>query len=188
MRPEYGEIVQFWGAANLLPVARNALPDLAVPPGAAEFLSEVGLIRDSELLRQSLGVSFDGIVDGKIVSLESVFGPKLADNDISPSMQSWLLLGHCFEDLVCLATENGSVVILEGDADAGFMDWFVNSSLLSFVRSLTLAMKSFHQDGTRSDVTRPVQALTVAISEIDPIACAKSTHWWPRVLDDIRSI
>lgn len=179
-------VLQYWGMENLVQYDANATSHLELPSGAKNFLADVGLIKASELLTESLGVSFIPAVDGGITTLGLHFDSGLQGNNISDSLGKWVLLGSCYDKLICVSADDGSIVLLNGDPESGFMDWFANSSLGCYVLFITLAMRSFNKRAGGSTAVEAVRELGRELSSVDPEAMKERTNWWPTMLDDFQ--
>jgi hypothetical protein len=178
-------IVQYWGDDNLEKIPQSSMDHLLLPIEAKEFLSNVGVVEPSDLIENSLGISFDAVHKHNIVTLGSHFDSDLQENNISESLSSWALLGHCHDKLICINADDGSVIKLEGEPETGFIDWFVNSSIEQYVLFITLAIQSFENGVGETSVALSLQQLTESLPNADLKAMRKCTHWWPIILSDI---
>jgi hypothetical protein len=180
MSPDWNEVLAFWGVENLLTIPGSAIPNLALPDPTKEFLEQVGVVRASRRLKESLGITFGLGPNRSLIRLDQHF-----EGDVPKAMRSWTLIGHCFERLLCIESVRGQVITLDGTPDSGFLKWFLNSSLPQLMFFVTKILQSFNRSAKRKNQASWIPELVELLKRADGDAFKKATNWWPTFLHEV---
>ena len=140
MNDNWNDILEYWSESNLVRTSSKLIEDSDLPYDTKEFFKEVGVVKSSSRLVQSLGFDFDLLREDKLCSLSNYYP---GHDDALGEMKSWIVIGHCFEQLLCIDSENGKIVLLDGNPLEGFLKWFVNSSASLLMYCITKSIQCF---------------------------------------------
>lgn len=182
MNTHQDEVFNYWNKNQLVRVTAGDLTDFELPEATRQFLLEVGVAPSSTRLKQSLGFNFNSLRNNRLCTLSDHF-PQ--GDELPEEMRSWVLLGHCFEQLLCIETGTGNIYLLDGTPSSGFLKWFVNTSVSQLMYCITKSLDCFENSRQSKKASNPVQQLRASLSNTDPEAFAKQVHWWPTILNEI---
>ncbi|WP_417385199.1 SUKH-4 family immunity protein [Gimesia sp.] len=184
MNTHQDEVFNYWDKNQLVRATAGDLVDLELPEATCQYLLEVGVAPFTTRLKQLLGFDFDHLRNNRLCTLPDHF--PLGDK-VPEEMRSWVLIGHCFEQLLCIEAGTGNIYLLDGTPASGFLKWFVNTSVSQLMFCITKSLDCFENARQSKKASNPVPQLKASLSDIDPDAFANQVHWWPTILNEIAS-
>lgn len=177
---KWDAIVAYFGDKSLRRIERSKIGLAELPDETIEYLAKIGLVKSSSRLHQSLGISFE------TEDVKPVSGVFAESDNVLGELAQWIVIGRCFEQLLCIESPRGRVFLIEGTPDDGFIKRMVNSSLPQFMLCTTKALQFFDESVRTGATTRSLEHLVDELTKIDESAFSKSIYWWPTILEEIR--